>query len=280
MGRFSRALIGAAFLLCAFGESAGAQSARQAILSPAPVTYDAAAQAYFDRLKADGCQAPTRQAKATWNTFVVAEKASGNWTQDAAYLLASGEACSARINVRQPSLYAVTFTGGYSLSATAGFNSDATSGYGDTGVNQSALGFMGQNNAHVGAWALAKGNFQLGIAGSSSGLQMSPGGATKATRLTSATAVNDTSLPGYNWADRTTAATIVTGNNGNVQTAAGASTSAALLASHILIGKANTSFMPVGTNLVWIEFGPAMADESAHYVHLRALLQGLGVGVP
>ena len=274
-----RALILALALLIA-PQAVFAQGFNPAILGQAPVTYSTEAQTYFDKLTANGCQAPSRQFKAAIDAYIVTEKASSNWTsQDAEYLLVGPDACTDAINIRQPSLYALTFNGSYTLSASVGFNTDGSTGYADTGVNQSGLVLMTQNNAHISTWSLAKGNFQLGLAGSSSGVQLNVG-STRTTRLTSATSVTDTATLGYNWADRTGSTTIVTGLGASTLTAAGSATSAALIAAHVLIGRVNTSSMPVNTNMVFAGFGAAMTDESAHYTHLRTLLLALGISVP
>ena len=264
-------------IVCFLGLATGAQAQSLRVRG-----VDVDTVVYLSQIAANGCAAPTAAFINDANTLIVSDKVHGNWSsRQFLYLLAGvADECTAKINVREPWLYGLTFSGTYSWATATGFDSDGTSGFADTGVNQTGLTMMAQNNAHISAWALNKGNFQLGLAGTSSGLQISPGGSTKATRLTSATTINDTSLAGYNWADRTTSATIVTGNNASVQTAAGAATSAVLLANHIVLGKANASFMPVNTHMIEADGGAALPNETAAYADLRAFFQARGVAVP
>lgn len=263
-------------MLCLVGFAQGAQAQSLRVRG-----LDVDTVVYLNQITTNACTAPTAGFINDINSLVVNEKVAGNWySREFLYLLAGvADECTAKINVRQPWRYGLTFTGTYSWATATGFDSDASTGYADAPVNQSALTLMQQNNAHIAAWALARGNFVLGTAGSGSGMQLSPG-STKSTRLTSSTAISDTSTAGYNWADRTSSATIVTGWSGSVQTAAGAATSAALVAFHVSIGRAGSSYMPVNTHVIEADGGAALPNETAAYNNLRAFFQARGVAVP
>ena len=67
--------------------------------------YDSDAQFYFDVLAANSCIATTPAFKLAVSHYIQAEKVAGNWgNQDAEYLLATSDSCTAAINLAQPAL--------------------------------------------------------------------------------------------------------------------------------------------------------------------------------
>ena len=139
--------------------------------------YDSDAQFYFDVLAANSCIATTPAFKLAVSHYIQAEKVAGNWgSQDAEYLLATSDSCTAAVNLAQPTLYKVTWTGACAFAVLTGLNGDGTTCFGDTGVLQSALIRYTQNNAHFDAWTngATLGNNVLGLVGTGNGLTLNP----------------------------------------------------------------------------------------------------------
>lgn len=247
-----------------------------------PNTYDTDASAYFLQLSINGCATPSASFKAAVNAYVIAEKAALNWgNQDAEYIFATTNSCTAATNLAQPPLYQMTWSGSPTFTLQNGLNGDGSTIFGDIGVNQNALTRITQNNSHVDVWTNSTSvRRAAGLAGTTNGLDVDTN-ATKTTVLTSAAAqaVTDVggSTPGLHFADRTGASAINTGLNGTVQSNAASSTSAALVSAHVVVCEVSATTCANGINELFFGLGGAMNSESAHYTDVRNLLLALGV---
>jgi hypothetical protein len=241
---------------------------------------DTDAEIYFGALIANSCTPPGLKFRKAVTRYFRAEKIAGNWgSQDAQYILAVPDSCTASINLAQPTLYKITWSGSCTWTILAGLNGDGSTCVGDTGTNQSALVRWLQNSGHMETW--------VNSANSGNGLGLSGSSATristltnKLTTLNSLTTITDTSggTAGLHFADRTGSTAINTGLNGVLQTTAGTANSSALAANHMMLCKSIGSFCANGINELFVGFGAAMTDEAAHYRNVRTMLAGLGVG--
>ena len=240
--------------------------------------YDSDAVAYFNALTGNSCSAPSASFKTAVSNFVYAEKAVGNWgNQDAEYILATTDSCTASINLAQPSLYKVTWNGSPTFTVQSGLPCDGSSQYGDTGINQSSLKRMAQANAHLEAWAAANKSFVLGLVGSANAFQLQTT-TNKTTKLNSSQLTdNGGGTAGLHYADKTATTTLTTGLNGVTQSAGATVTNVGEVASNVAVCKANTSFGAAGANVLFWGFGAIMNDEASHYTNVRNLLLALGV---
>ena len=85
--------------------------------------YDSDAQVYFDVLVANSCTTPTPAFKLAVSHYVQAEKVAGNWnSQDGQYMLATADSCTASINLAQPTLYKITYSGACTFAVQTGLN--------------------------------------------------------------------------------------------------------------------------------------------------------------
>lgn len=247
-----------------------------------PATYDPDASVYFTQLSINNCATPTAIFKAAVSNYITAEKTALNWgNQDAEYLLTTTDLCTASTNLAQPQKYKLTWSGSPTPTLQNGINGDGSTIVGDTGVNQSVLTRMTQNNSHLDVWQNSSNVANaLGLTGTFAGLRLS-GATNRVTTLTSASAnsITDTGLGtgGLYFTDRTGSSTINTGANGVLQTTGGASVSGALQAANVTLCKSNTSFCPNGVNLLWVGFGGAMNSESSHCTNVKNMLVALGV---
>lgn len=255
-----------------------------AITSPASAqmmggAYDSDAQAYFNALSANSCTAPSAAFKRAVSTYIKAEKTAGNWdSQDSEYIFATTDSCTASINLAQSTLYKITWAGACTYSLQNGLNGDSSTCVGDAGVNQSALTRQSQNNGHIEAWMGNNAATRaIGLAATATTrLVNSP--PNKSSQLNSATNIGDTGVTaGLNAADRTDSNTITTWLNGSTQSAGASATSAALVASHMLICETNGGFCGATSNILFVGWGAAMNSESSHYTNVRNLLLALGV---
>jgi hypothetical protein len=249
-----------------------------------PQTYDGDASSYFVQLSINGCATPTASFKAAVNAYIIAEKAALNWgNQDAQYILATTDSCTAGTNLAQPTLYKVTWSGSPSFTVQNGLNGDGATVAGDTGVNQSALTRTTQNNSHLDTWMNAANVCcALGLAAGSSGYRVN-GTTNRLINLTSSSAngVTDTGagIGGLYFADRLNSSTVInTGSNGVVQSSGATSASTALISAHVTICEVGVAaFCTNGTNLLFVGFGAPMNNEASHYTNVRNLLLALGV---
>lgn len=247
-----------------------------------PQTYDTDASVYFAQLSINGCATPTASFKAAVNAYIIAEKAALNWgNQDAEYIFATTDSCTAATNLAQPTLYQITWNGSPTFTLQNGLNGNGSTIYGDLGVNQSALTRTTQNNGHVDVWVNSAGvRRAAGLLSTQAGLDIDPQ-TNKLTILNSASGngITDTGggTAGLHFADRTVSASINTGLNGALQTTAGASVSAALNANHVVVCGVNGTTCASGINELFFGLGGAMNSESSHYTNVRNLLLALGV---
>jgi hypothetical protein len=247
-----------------------------------PQTYDTDASVYFLQLSINGCATPSAAFKAAVNAYVIAEKTALNWgNQDAEYVFATTDSCTAATNLAQPPLYKVTWSGSPTFTLQNGLNGDGATIFGDLGVNQSSLTRITQNNAHVDVWTNSTSiRRAAGLSGTTNGLDVDTN-ATKTTVLTSAAAqaVTDAggSTPGLHFADRTGSTTINTGLNGALQSNAAASTSTSLVSAHVVVCEVSATTCANGINELFFGLGGAMNNEASHYTNVRNLLLALGV---
>lgn len=244
-----------------------------------PNTYDTDASVYFLQLSINGCATPSASFKAAVNAYIIAEKAALNWgNQDAQYLLATTDACTAGTNLAQPTLYGVTWNGSPTFTVQNGLPGDGSTQDGDTNVNLSALTRLSQNNAHLESWVAANKGDGLGLIGTTNGFVISAV-TNKITKLNTNVSITDTGggTAGLHYADRVSSSTTTTGLNGVVQSNAVASTSGSPIVAHPGICIFSAVFCPAGTNELFVGFGSAMNNESAHYTDVRNLLLALGV---
>ena len=155
--------------------------------------YDSDAQVYFDVLVANSCTTPTPAFKLAVSHYVQAEKVAGNWnSQDAEYILATANSCTASINLAQPTLYKVTYSGSPAFTVQNGMPCDGATQVGDTDVNQSALTRETLNNGHIEAWSTSiTGARALGIIASAQ-TRVFPASASKRPSLNSTTQIDRT----------------------------------------------------------------------------------------
>ena len=242
--------------------------------------YDSAAQRYFNSLVSNGCTTPTPDFKLAVSNYVKAEKVSGNWgNQDAEYILATADSCTASINLAQPSLYKVTWNVSPPFTVQNGLPGDIATQNGDTGVNLNALTRLSQNNSHIDAWVAANKNAILGTLTAANPFTFT-NITNRTTRLTSNTVVIDTgdgNTAGLVASDRTNSTTISTYKNGVVVSNGIANNSSALSTNHVSICSLASTFCSIGTNELFVGFGAAMNNESTHYTNVRNLLVALGV---
>lgn len=247
-----------------------------------PQTYDTDASVYFAQLVINGAATLTAQFKAAVNAYIIAEKAALNWgNQDAEYIFATTDIVVASTNLAQPPLYGITWTGSPTFTVQTGLNGNSSTIFGDLNVNESALTRLAQNNAHVDVWTNSSNvRRAAGLAGVLTGLQVDPQ-TNKVTVLTSPSgnAITDTGggTAGLHYADRTSSSTLNTGLNGAAQTTAGASTSSAPSANHIVVCEINATTCANGINELFFGIGGPMNSESSHYTNVRNLLLALGV---
>jgi hypothetical protein len=241
---------------------------------------DTDAEMYFGALIANSCTPPGLKFRKAVTRFFRAEKIAGNWgSQDAQYILAVPDSCTASINLAQPTLYKITWSGSCTWTILAGLNGDGTTCVGDIGANQSALVRWVQNSGHMDVWTNSTNvTNAFGLAGTAT-TKLLPL-TNKATALNSVTSITDTNggTAGLHFADRTGSAAVNTGLNGALQTNAGAATSIALTAAHVVVCKSNAVFCANGINELFVGFGAAMNDEAAHYRNVRTMLLGIGTG--
>lgn len=237
------------------------------------------ATAYFNALSSNGCATPTAQFKTAVNVYINAEKAAGNWgSNDASYILATADFCTASVNLAQPNLYQITWNGPCTISVAQGLNGDSATCYGDTGVNQNALKRMSQNNARIDAWTGVSKGQALGLVATTNPLSLNPIN-NAVTKLNSNTGVTDTGggTGGLKFAWRTNSSAVTTGINGVVQSNAVANTSITMAAAHVGICTAGTLFCSSTIGELYVSFGAPLTSESAHYTNVRNLLIALGV---
>jgi hypothetical protein len=251
---------------------------KSVLLSQPP--YDPAATDYFTRLRLSGCGELDSRSKHAVSDFIRAERALGHWgTQDMLYLL-TGTQCVASVNLAQPGTYTVTWSG--TCTFARGFSGDGATCNGDTGVNVSALGRASQNDAHYLVATGTSASSILGVSGSlgTFALTIAAGAGNKINNLMGTTSLTDTAGggAGCHWGDRSAAGTVSTGKDATTQSNAVANTSAAGTASHLLIGKRNTSFLPAGANVQLIEVGRAItvSKEPQHCINIRQLVIATG----
>jgi hypothetical protein len=185
------------------------------------------------------------------------------------------DACTASVNLAQPSLYKLAFTGACTYAIQTGLDGDATSCVGNVGVAQSALTKWTQNNGHMEIWQAANKQAGFGLIG---GTPTRLNNLTnKATQMNSSTTITDTAggVAGLHYADRTSSALVNTGVNGVAQTTGGAATSAALNAGNLGICEINGNFCTSTTHILFVGFGGLMNNEAADYANVNALRVGL-----
>lgn len=253
----------------------------QVLLQLRSGAYDSDAQAYFNTLVANSCTTPSVAFEQAVSAYIVAERAAGNWgNQDAEYILTTADSCTAAINLAQPSLYKVTWSGSPSFAVQTGFPCDGSTQYGDTNVAENALTRRSQNNGHIEQWlknAPASNGYGISVINST---QTRINAVTnKASLLNTSSGITDTGGggAGFHTIDRSNSSTSSTYKNGGVQTSGAASTSNALATGDISIGRANTLFCPVGTDVLFVGEGQVMNNEATHYTNVRNLLLALGV---
>lgn len=245
------------------------------------MAYDRDAVAYFAALVANGCTTPSASFKGVVNTYITAEKAARNWGgQDFAYITTTADSCTASVNLAQPALYKITYSGACTFSATLGLNGDSATCVGNTGINMNALTRVSQNNSHFvicfgspgggGAGALGL----AGVAGST----FYTSATNKTTRSTSAASLVDTNGggAGCHYADRTNSTQLNTGKNGIAQSVAVANASAAPDAAHLVICQQNATFCTSSIRDFFTEVGQPIPNELTHYNNLRTMLVALG----
>lgn len=111
----------------------------------ASIEYDTDAQAFFT---AAGITDDTQ--KSAVNTLVLAAKANSWWTLCyAIYPFVGGDATKHSYNLKNPSLYQLTFGGGWTHSST-GSLPNGTTGYADTGINCSTVFTL--NDTHISTY--------------------------------------------------------------------------------------------------------------------------------
>ncbi len=266
----------AAFLACLLAPvTAFAITPAQRAVVLSPASYDPAAVTYFNKLVTNGCPAPNNAFKRAVSNYIKAEKASGNWgSQDFAYITMFN-ACIAKTNLAQPALYTITWNGTCTFTVANGQDGNGTDCSGDTNVAQNALVFATQNNSREEVCANSSGN-NFGGVGAIGTFQISAAG-NKVTRLSSSAAVTDIGGggAGCHSAWRTVLGNITTLKNGVVQSSAIANTSTAPGATHTGACQSNTSFCGTTHNF-FIMVGAPIADEAAHYQHVRQMLSTLG----
>lgn len=106
------------------------------------VVYDADAEAFFS--SAANVTDPTD--KALINTFILDCKANGNWNQLAIYIYYGTSSTTQAVNLKNPSLYSLSFTG--ITHTSAGMVPDGTTNIADTGIQVSTSGLT-TTNAHL-----------------------------------------------------------------------------------------------------------------------------------
>lgn len=240
--------------------------------------YDVAAADYFARLTALGCRIPGAFFKRAVSDYVKAEKTAGNWnTQDLAYITMF-DACVAKVNLAQPSLYTATVAASCVIGIATGLDGDGSSCVVDSGVQEGQLVRLTQNNAHVGAVQVGTSSGTFGCITSTPHIILSLI-ANKATRLTSTGSITDTAGggAGYHYGDRTSSTAITTGKNGVAQQAGVSSTSSGSpVAANLSICQSGGTFCSSSAHIFFAEVGAAIPDEASHYANLRKMLVALG----
>jgi hypothetical protein len=108
-------------------------------------SFDADAQAFFDRVTAAGGSLTTTEKNAT-NTLVVQMKADGIWTSmKAIYPMVGASAAACAQNLKSAS-FTGTFTSGWTFAST-GVTPNGTSAYMDSNLNQSTI--LSNNSSHI-----------------------------------------------------------------------------------------------------------------------------------
>lgn len=109
--------------------------------------FDPDAAAYFAALPTD----PGDTFKNGWNTFVLAAKANGYYSNFiAAYPFPGTNAGNDSINAINPALFAITWNGTVTHNSN-GIAGNGTDGYGDTGLN--ALSVLTMNDIHLSIYS-------------------------------------------------------------------------------------------------------------------------------
>lgn len=249
---------------------------RAVVLSFPP--FDSAAITYFNKIVSNGCGARTYKFKRAVSNYIAAERLISNWgTQDAEYILTTASSCVASVNLAQPTLYGLTWSGTCTYSVVNGLRGNSTDCAGDTGVNLSALVFYTQNSAHIGVYVGANSGNSLGLTSALTPMRLS-NATNRATVLNSTSVITDTGggTAGFAWADRTSSSAITTGNGSTVLSNNIANTSTARTAAHITICELNTSFCGSTANIRFVEIGAPVNNETAHSNNIRTLLAALG----
>lgn len=235
---------------------------------------------YFAALVSNGCTTPSGAFKTAVNNYIVAEKAAGNWGyQDFAYILATADSCTASINLAQPNLYKITWSGSCTYSAANGLNGDSATCFGDTNIGQSSLTKAKQNLSHVFLCLAGTNNNNVfgGVAATGT-FKIDPG-TNKTTRVSSSTQFTDTAGggAGCHYGDRVNSSTTInTGKNGSVQSSGASNNSTAPGTTHAGLCQNNSVFCSSTSKIFFAEIGQPVASESSHYTNVRALLVALG----
>jgi hypothetical protein len=112
-------------------------------------SYDADAQAFFDRVTAAGGSLTTTEKDAT-NTLVITMKADGTWTPMLAIYPMVGASAAACAQNLKSSSFTTTFSSGWTF-ASSGITPNGTSAFADTGLNQSTN--LTDTNLHCSYYA-------------------------------------------------------------------------------------------------------------------------------
>lgn len=264
-------------ILLVAGVPAGAASNAQFLLR-FHMAYDRDAVAYFAALVANGCTTPSAAFKGAVNTYITAEKAARNWGgQDYAYITTTADQCTASVNLAQPNLYKITYSGACTFSVASGFSGDGSTCFGDTGVNVSALTRVQQNNSHVDICVGAASSANIGGVVTNGFIVISTV-ANKATEITANANITDTGggNAGCHYGVRTSSTVASTGKNGLVQSNGVANTSVGLASVHLALCRSSASFCSSSAKIFFAEVGQPLVSDSIHYTNIRTMLVALG----
>lgn len=273
-----RALLAFFLACCSVASAQAAQNA--AFLLRFHMAWDRDALIYFNALVSNGCTTPTTAFKVAVNSYITSEKAAANWGyQDFAYILATADSCTASINLAQPNLYKITWSGSCTYSAANGLNGDSATCFGDTNIGQSSLTKAKQNLSHIFLCLAGTNNNNVFGGVAATGTFKIDAGTNKTSRISSATQVTDTAGggAGCHYGDRVNSSTTVnTGKNGAAQQSGLANNSTAPGTTHTGLCQNNSVFCGSTSKIFFAEIGQPVASESSHYTNVRTLLVALG----